>query len=152
MKTCSKCGLEKPDDVFRPYISRGHRYVRRQCMECHNSVKQAYVRKKRLSNSSRRRAPNRPNNSRWTPLYYQAWLTELFEAGLSFSEIGRRMSMSKNAIVGRCHRTGLLRKGYKGPTSMQRLDEWNRLMDKLVPDDRKYFKQLPAPTNGITIQ
>ena len=173
MKTCSKCGLEKPDDVFRPYTKHGRYYIYRQCMKCRNEVTRARARKKRLSNPSRWRAPNIPSNSRWAPPYYQAWLTELFEAGLPYSEIGHRMSMTKNAIVGRCHRTGLLRKGpmelcdicepprkhglnephkfegdsadYDGPTSQQRLDVLNAAMDNLVPDDRKYFKQLSAP-------
>jgi hypothetical protein len=145
VKTCSKCGLEKPDDVFRPYMSHGHRYIHRQCMKCRNAVTLARVRKKRLANPPRRRARNTPSNSRWAPPYYQAWLTELFEAGLPFSEIGRRMSMSKNAIVGRCHRTGLLRKGYKGPTSMQRLDALDAMMDALVPEERRRVKQLSAP-------
>lgn len=35
-------------------------------------------------------------------------LTRLWQQGLSTSEIGRRIGMSKNAVVGKAHRLGLI--------------------------------------------
>ena len=53
----------------------------------------------------------RPSPSRtWTP-ERQAELEQLFDAQLTAAEIGRRMGLSKNAIIGRLHRQAMTRGG-----------------------------------------
>lgn len=42
----------------------------------------------------------------WTPELI-ATLESLWNAGLTTTEIGRRMGMSKNAVIGKAHRLGL---------------------------------------------
>jgi hypothetical protein len=70
--------------------------------------------------------PDHPNqlNSLWTDERHIE-LVSLFEdpADLTMAEIGRRMGLTKNAIIGRIDRCQLSR--YTGPTTMERLDAWN---------------------------
>ncbi len=50
----------------------------------------------------------KPINTDWTPTL-TAKLRVLFDQGLSFSHIASELAMSRNAVVGRCHRLGLRR-------------------------------------------
>ena len=45
----------------------------------------------------------------WTPERVEI-LNRLFEEGLPTSEIGRRMGLTKNTIIGRLHRNGMTRR------------------------------------------
>jgi GcrA cell cycle regulator len=45
----------------------------------------------------------------WTPERVER-LNELFEEGLSTAEIGRRMGLTKNTVIGRLHRNGMTRR------------------------------------------
>jgi len=45
----------------------------------------------------------------WTPERVET-LNRLFEEGLPTSEIGRRMGLTKNTIIGRLHRNGMSRR------------------------------------------
>ena len=45
----------------------------------------------------------------WTPERVEM-LNHLFEEGLPTSEIGRRMGLTKNTIIGRLHRNGMSRR------------------------------------------
>ena len=45
----------------------------------------------------------------WTPERVEM-LNRLFEEGLPTSEIGRRMGLTKNTIIGRLHRNGMTRR------------------------------------------
>ena len=48
----------------------------------------------------------KPRPTHWTPLKISA-LIALWNEGLSTSEIGNRLGISKNAVIGRVHRLGL---------------------------------------------
>lgn len=50
-----------------------------------------------------------PQIPTWTPERV-THLGELFTAGFSTAEIGRRMGITKNAVIGRLNRTGLTRR------------------------------------------
>jgi GcrA cell cycle regulator len=45
----------------------------------------------------------------WTPERVER-LNQLFEEGLPTSEIGRRMGLTKNAVIGRLHRNAMTRR------------------------------------------
>jgi GcrA cell cycle regulator len=45
----------------------------------------------------------------WTPGRVEL-LSQLFEEGLPTSEIGRRMGLTKNAVIGRLHRSAMTRR------------------------------------------
>ena len=45
----------------------------------------------------------------WTPGRVEL-LSQLFEEGLPASEIGRRMGLTKNAVIGRLHRSAMTRR------------------------------------------
>jgi len=71
-------------------------------------------------------------NSIWTSELH-AELVTLFEEKLSTAEIGRRMGLTKNTIIGRLNRCGMRRRGeYMGPTSMERLDMLRDEMDAVI--------------------
>jgi hypothetical protein len=59
-------------------------------------------------------------------LAFHRELVALFDEKLTASEMGRRIGLTKNTIIGRLNRCGLRRRGeYLGPTSMDRLNELN---------------------------
>ena len=45
----------------------------------------------------------------WTPERVELF-NQLFEEGLPTSEIGRRMGLTKNTVIGRLHRNGMTRR------------------------------------------
>ncbi len=49
-------------------------------------------------------------SSEWTPVRV-ASLIALWEEGLPTSQIGRRLNVTKNAVVGKVHRLGLTKRG-----------------------------------------
>src|SRR5262249_58836876 len=46
----------------------------------------------------------------WTPGRVERW-TQLFEEGLPTAEIGRRLGLTKNAVIGKLHRIALAPRG-----------------------------------------
>jgi len=48
-------------------------------------------------------------SNEWTPVRVSA-LIALWEEGLATSEIGRRLGVTKNAIIGKVHRLGLVKR------------------------------------------
>jgi GcrA cell cycle regulator len=55
----------------------------------------------------------------WTPERVER-LTQLFEEGLPTSEIGRRLGLTKNAVIGKLHRIALAPRGGTPVTPPQR--------------------------------
>lgn len=62
----------------------------------------------------------------WTPARV-AELTELFADGLSYEDIGQRMGLTKNAVLGKAHRLGFEVRVEIAPqsTTLSRLDALN---------------------------
>ncbi len=55
----------------------------------------------------------------WTPERVER-LTQLFDEGLPTAEIGRRMGLTKNAVIGRLHRNAMTRREPAAPVEPRR--------------------------------
>jgi hypothetical protein len=59
-------------------------------------------------------------------------------------QIGDRIGMTKNAVIGKLYRLGM--SGYDGPTTMDRLQELHDRLDAVLTECESIQKYLPART------
>jgi hypothetical protein len=116
---------------------------------------EAIVARQRKTNNQRmqrlrlRINSDRPNqcNSIWTDERH-AQLVALFEdpRNLTTAEIGRRMGLTKNTIIGRIYRCHMSR--YSGPTMLKRLQMLNDKFDAIIWETRKgTYQKIGRGTN-----
>jgi GcrA cell cycle regulator len=86
-------------------------------------------------------------------------LKELWEKGLSTSEIGKKLNMSKNAVVGKAHRIGLKSRPspIKSQTASNKKKNKNEKSDKPSKENKKETKTKKSSKkeekeNKITIE
>jgi hypothetical protein len=84
----------------------------------------------------------------------------LFERGVPYAEIGRRLGMTKNAVIGRAYRLGLVRRAPGEPTktTVDRLDALNAELEEVlakpvrrIPDSALSQNQMRALANFIRL-
>jgi hypothetical protein len=82
--------------------------------------------------------------SPWTS-ELQETVRRLFAEGITAREIGRRVGMTKNQIIGWCDRQGLTRRARHVPTTLDRLRAYHDKLDAALAEDKSIPRIPPGP-------
>jgi hypothetical protein len=85
--------------------------------------------------------------SPWTS-ELQETVRRLFAEGINTKEIGRRVGLTKNQIVGWLDRHDLKYREYDGPTTLDRLRAYHDKLDAALAEDKSIPRIAPDRTHA----
>jgi hypothetical protein len=115
MTVCSTCGLEKPEDRFRPSRGTGQVRRKRQCLDCKNAAQRAWTRgEKSIAYRARYRQEHAEERREYSRLRGSEWrygLTKAEIEQMAAEQDGRCLVCGKETAlqVDHDHGTGRVR-------------------------------------------